>query len=59
MLPLSSLLAKSGSADELFQSLKTSVNSVCDSENIFKIAKLLSIGFKRSALEEQIIAFYL
>lgn len=59
ILPLSSLFSNSTSIDELFESLKTSVNSVCDNENIFKIAKLLSIGFKRSALEEKIIAFYL
>ena len=51
MLPLRCLYLDSTSADELFQNIKDNVNSVCDNENIFKISKLLSIGFKRNTLE--------
>lgn len=59
MLPLGSLFEASTSIDELFENVKPSIIAVCSFDNIQKIGKLISIGFKRSALEESVLENFL
>jgi hypothetical protein len=55
MLPISNLYSESSSADDLFDSLKANILLVCNQENVLKIGKLISIGFKRSSLEAAVV----
>ena len=45
--------------DDLFDTLKLSIVLVCTHENINKIAKLISLGLKRSSIEDNIIDLFI
>lgn len=59
LLPLRGIYLLTSSSEELFESIKDNLVVLSNHENILKIAKLISIGFRRNTLEQELIVTYL
>ena len=59
LLPLRGIYLLTSSSEELFESIKDNLVALSNHETILKIAKLISIGFRRNTLEQELIVTYL
>jgi hypothetical protein len=50
ILPYEALYLNNKTADELFEYIKYKILEVSDNENIFKLSKLISLGFKKNTI---------
>ena len=58
-LPISGIYIKSKDIFDLFLEIEPILNPYITDENIFKLSKLIALGFRKSVVEQEILCTYL
>lgn len=59
LLPLEGIYVKSKNIVDLYNAIEPQITAKITDENIFKLSKLIALGFRKSVVEQEILYKYL